>query len=159
MGYILYKNRVYKYHALKENILNEVIINDGYCTKSVPLKYCRVFIDAYIMAKFNKNWYALPDKLNIENGKMMLKGTYQDGFEFLYTDGGFPIYQKQIYFPNDITQLILKVVEKKQNKIFRNTYNIPFFEINWSNPDLICNLLEMTFVYGLCLAVNIQENQ
>lgn len=111
------------------------------------------------MAKFNKNWYALPDKLNIENGKMMLKGTYQDGFEFLYTDGGFPIYQKQIYFPNDITQLILKVVEKKQNKIFRNTYNIPFFEINWSNPDLICNLLEMTFVYGLCLAVNIQENQ
>ncbi|HIT88707.1 MAG TPA: hypothetical protein IAB62_13775 [Candidatus Coprocola pullicola] len=66
------------------------------------------------MAKFNKNWYVLPDKLNIENEKIMLKGVYQDRFEFLYTDDSFPIYQKQICFADDLSDIVLKVVEKSK---------------------------------------------
>lgn len=159
LGYVLYKNKVYKYHAWKENLCNAVIIDDKYSTKVVPLKYCRVFIDAYMMAKYNKNWYALPNKLNIENGKIMLIGEYQDGFQFLYTDGGFPVYQKQICFPDDVSDIVLKVVETKKKERRRNTYQVPIFRVNWNSHDLIHDILEMTFVLGLCPAVNIAEMQ
>ena len=41
----------------------------------------------------------------------------------------------------------------------RNTYRIPIFQINWNSPDLIDDILEMTFVYGLCIDINIKGNQ
>ena len=158
LGYILYQNKIYPYRASRENFNDIVQIDDGYCYQSVPKQECRVFIDAYMMAKYQQKWYVLSDKLNIENGKITLKGAYQNGFIFLYTDGGFPIYQKQIDFPDDLSDIILKVVEQKNHKRKRSFFQVPISKINWDSPNVICEILEMVFLYGLCPKVNITYN-
>ena len=46
LGYILYKNKIYKSRALRGNRTGEAVIDDGGCLKSVPREECRIFRDA-----------------------------------------------------------------------------------------------------------------
>ncbi len=153
LGYILYKNKIYKSRALRGNRTGEAVIDDGGCLKSVPREECRIFRDAYIMAKYKAKWYVFPDKLDISDGKITLKGEKQSGFDFLYMDGGFPIYQMQINFPDDLSEVIIKVIEQDSGK--RSAFRIPFNIPDWSSTNLVCDILGMALIQGICPATDI----
>ena len=156
LGYILYKDKIYKYRVPRENSTQEVIIDDGYCFKAVPRQECRIFTDAYIMAKYRSEWYVLSDKLNISDGKITLRGENQNGFDFLFIDGGFPIYQTQINFPDDLSDIIIIVIEQDGRK--RSAFRIPIDIPNWNSSDLVCEILEMVFIQEICPATDIPVN-
>lgn len=118
MSFALYKGKVYKCHGRTKGFNNccyslasKITLIDGLLEKTVLNSECRLFTQVFLLVKYEKKWYSLPNEIVCDNGKICLVGEQQEGFEFEYVDAGFPVYSKSVNFPQDISEVIIRVTE------------------------------------------------
>lgn len=67
-----------------------------------------------------------------DNNHLTLLGPKQDAFCYKFDAGGFPIYTKEISFPDDIVDAVIQITELKPSGRFKDIfYKISIDELDW----------------------------
>lgn len=142
MGYAVYQNKVYKYRIPRYGSDSMIILDSDLCGEAVPICQCIVYPHICIRVKYQSQWYPFPSTGLSENNHLTLLGPKQDGFCYKYDAGGFPIYAKEIFFPDDIVDAVIQITELKPSGRFEDIfYKLSIHELDWTDSNLIMCIL------------------
>lgn len=158
MGYAVFENKVYTYWIPRYSSDTTIILDDNLCGKSVLIDECTLFPHVCIRVKYRSEWYPFSKNHLNESGHLTLFGPYQKGFRYQYDAGGFPIYSKDVIFPDDISGTIIQITELKHSGEFVDSYyKFPIDKFDWTSNDLVIRILTEIYIDGQMEKVSVSQ--
>ena len=158
MGYAVFQHKVYTYRIPRYNANATIILDDGLCGKSVLIDECILFPYVCIKVKYQSEWYPFLKRNLNESGHLTLNGPEQEGFHYQYDAGGFPIYRKEVIFPDDISDSIIHITELKHSGEFVDYYyKFSIDKFDWASNDLIIQILTEIYIDGQMEKVSVSQ--
>ena len=147
MGYAVFQNKVYTYRIPRYHASTTIILDDKLCGKTVLIDECTLIPHVNIRVKYQSEWYSILKHRFRDHRHLTLLGPKQEGFHYQYDAGGYPIYAKDVSFPDDILDAVIQVTELRQSgKFVDSFYKLTIDKYDWISDDLVICILTEIFI-------------